>query len=120
MKISKKILGFLGTLTTFTAGAQAIAAQSMRTTAGSQPSPSDGVALVGASLLYLCCFAAMLAVMAVYYIYFIKDAVNRDYGADDNMKVIAILLIIFLGFPLGPILYYVLIMQKYPKLPGKK
>ncbi len=69
----------------------------------------------GVSLIILLCVCVLSVVILGLKIYLIVDAVNRDYGDDHNMMLVGILFLLFLGFPIGDIIYWVLIMQKYPK-----
>jgi hypothetical protein len=49
------------------------------------------------------------------WVYQIIDVFNRDFGEDENMALASILILVLLGVPIGQIIYYFLVMQKYPK-----
>jgi drug/metabolite transporter (DMT)-like permease len=76
----------------------------------SSSSTADGVSL----LIYCCCCLLCLPFLALQ-IYLIVDSFKRNYGADSNMQIVGLLLLLLIGFPVGSILYYFLIMKKYPK-----
>jgi hypothetical protein len=50
-------------------------------------------------------------------IFMIIDVFTRDFGKQDDssQKVLWVIVLLFAGFPIGAIVYYVLVMQKYPK-----
>ncbi len=77
---------------------------------------SDGMDAI--SLVILCCVCVFSLVYLGLKIYLTVDAFKRNYGEDSNMKIIGILMIWILDWivPLvGLILYYFLVMRKYPK-----
>lgn len=69
----------------------------------------------GVSLITLLCVCVVVVLILGLKIYLIVDATQRDYGNDNNMLLAGILILLFLGFPFGDIIYWALIMQKYPK-----
>ncbi|MFW5702444.1 MAG: hypothetical protein ACOCXP_00570 [Candidatus Dojkabacteria bacterium] len=68
-------------------------------------------------LIFLCLCLFIIAYIGLK-VYLTIDALNRDYGEDKNGKVLGLILIWvidwFITF-VGLILYYFLIMRKYPK-----
>jgi hypothetical protein len=76
---------------------------------------TTGPANAAFSLAFMLCICVFAVLIVGLKIYLIVDAVNRDYGDDQSMLLIGILFLLFLGFPIGDILYWALIMQKYPK-----
>jgi hypothetical protein len=89
-----------------------VAAQSTKSTA------AEAGALAVFSGLYIVimlCFCVLGVVVFAAWIYLIVDATQRDYGNDTNMLAVGILFLVFLGFPIGFILYWAMIMTKYPK-----
>lgn len=88
-----------------------VLAQTMRTTSSSQADGAAGIFFI----LFYCCICIFILISVVIFIYLIIDAFQRDYGADSNMLLVSLLLLIFLGFPVGAIIYYFIVMKKYPK-----
>lgn len=63
-------------------------------------------------LLCVCC----LAILAVgLFVYLLIDVFQRDFGSDQSGLILGIILLVFLGFPIGYIVYFFAIMQRYPK-----
>ena len=69
----------------------------------------------GLYFLFVICACIFGVAIFALWIYLIIDATQRDYGQDTNMLAVGILLLVLLAFPLGFILYWALIMTKYPK-----
>lgn len=84
----------------------------------SSSSSSDG-ALGGAfGLFFFCCiFIFALAYLGLK-IYLTIDCLNRNYGDDKNGKLLGIVMIWIVDMfiaPFGLVLYYFLVMRKFPK-----
>jgi hypothetical protein len=83
-------------------------------------SSGEGVAVIMSIILMfgmICClFVPIIAYLGLK-IYLSVDAFSRDYGDDNNMLLIGLLLLWFADIFLfvGPLFYYFLIMQKFPK-----
>lgn len=48
-------------------------------------------------------------------IYLIVDATQRNFGNEENAQLMWIVILLFVGFPVGTLLYYFMVMKKYPK-----
>lgn len=81
------------------------------------PNPYSGGSVAILTICMMCMFM-LITLLALgglaATIYFIIDVTRRDFGSDQNQMVIWILLLFFLGFPVGIILYYFLVFKKYP------
>jgi hypothetical protein len=66
-------------------------------------------------LVMYCCLCIFSLLFLGLQIYLIIDALGRDFGSDNSMLIVSIVLLVFLGFPVGTIVYYFLVMKKYPK-----
>lgn len=86
---------------------------------------SDSAAVGGVFLLITGLFYCLIGVFILFgmvigiasfviWIYMMIDVFMRDFGEDGNMAVIWFLVLFVAGMPIGGILYYVLVMQKYP------
>jgi len=76
-------------------------------------SDSAGGGVISLIILLCSCIYFIIALGST--VYLIVDAFKRDFGNDSSMKIISILLLIFLSFPIGTLIYYFLVMNKYPK-----
>lgn len=88
---------------------------------------TSSTAATGASAgltIFVCFFYILICILAVValgvLVYQVIDATNRDFGQDSSMLTVWILILIFLGFPIGSLLYYFVVMRKYPKKGGAK
>lgn len=80
------------------------------TTERAMPTAFD--AMVSSLFVYgICCLMVLIAGLMAF---LLLDLTKRDFGKEYNILVIAGLLLI-LFFPLGHIVYYFAIMQRYPK-----
>jgi hypothetical protein len=77
--------------------------------------PADDAIFGSFMFFFYCCLCIFGIVAMGVQIYFLIDSFKRDYGEDDNMQIISILILLLLGFPFGTLIYYFLVMQKYPK-----
>lgn len=69
-------------------------------------------------LLIICCVFLFIVLYLGLKVYLTIDCLNRNYGEDKNGKVLGLVLIWVVDWiisPLGLILYYFLVMRKYPK-----
>lgn len=82
-------------------------------------SSSAGAAGGIITLVIFCCLGVIGLAYLALKIYLTIDCLNRDYGQDNSMKIVGLLMIWIadsvLPF-LSLILYYFLVMNKYPKV----
>lgn len=76
---------------------------------------SSNSADAGVGLFIYCCICLIALPLIILQIYLIVDSFRRDYGSNSSMQVVGLLLLLIIGFPIGTLLYYFLIMQKFPK-----
>jgi hypothetical protein len=86
--------------------------------ANSANSAAAGSVFAITSLLFTCFMCLIPIVVLAGYIlniFFIIDATKRDFGNDKNALIVWIVVLLFVGFPIGTLLYYFLVIKKYPK-----
>ncbi len=84
----------------------------------SYESSGDDAAIGGFMIVIYCCICIFSLLYLGLKVYLTIDATKRDYGEDSSMKIVGILLIWILDWILpiiGLLLYYFLVMRKFPK-----
>jgi hypothetical protein len=90
-----------------------------------QSSQTDAAAWGIISVIFFsiyCCIAMVFVLLPIAFImisigltiWMVIDIFSRDFGDEQNIIVLWVILLIF-TFPIGHILYYILVMQQYPK-----
>ncbi len=113
-------LAFLLFVSLFTSLVTPILARGSASTISQSEAVGASVVMVLYSVLCLGIFIIlpMIGLLGVaIQIFMIIDVFTRDFGAQDEstQKALWVLLLLFAGFPIGAIVYYALVMQKYPK-----
>jgi len=67
------------------------------------------------SLITLCLVCLCTLPLLGINIYLTMDAVKRNFGKDESMRLISVLIIWLLTFPIGALVYFLVVMKKYPK-----
>ena len=112
----QKLNKALSTGAVLTASVSPILAQTYNS---SNTGEAESAVAGGITLLIICCVFIFVIGYIALKIYLTLDALKRDYGDNTNGKVLGLALIWLVDLiiaPLGPILYYFLIMKKYPKM----
>lgn len=114
----KKILFTTLALFTFLMLLAPIAAETVTTTQASEPASGFAVfASLCFTLLFCGIYLAIpLCVVGGYAIslLLIIDVFRRDFGEKENEKILWVIILLIAGFPIGVVLYYILVMRKYP------
>ena len=120
LKTMPRLVSLLSVLATGFFFLVSIEAQTQEPRLATETEPLSPIALIFIVLMY-CCMGIFLAILPILIIasiiiqiYMIIDAIGRDFGDDESLRVVWILVLFFIGFPVGSILYYYMVMQKYP------
>lgn len=118
-KLRKLSFGLAGVLLAFTAIMPVLAASSRMVSSSTEGASTAAGVMIILVYGFICLVGVLSVVIPVVAlgitVYFIIDASRRDFGPhDDNQLLLWILILVFAGFPIGTLIYYLMVTQKYP------